>query len=1456
MEAVFLKLVNMSLTASWLVLAVMILRILLKNAPKYIRVILWGFVGVRLVFPFSLESMFSVVPSSEPLPEEFLYAATPQINTGIPVINNAINPVITQTMAPAAGASANPTQVWSFIFSQIWILGLVLMVLYAAVSYFLVYRRVAASIRIGENLRLCDHIESPFILGIFKPQIYLPSELDPKTADLVLAHEYAHLKRKDHWWKPLGFALLCVYWFNPVMWLAYILLCRDIELACDEKVVQELGADDKKAYSSALLRCSVNRKMIAACPLAFGEVGVKDRIKSVLHYKKPAFWVIVAAVVICVVVAVCFLTDPLNTVDPMTLDDWGISITAEDPSPTGVTLVYDLPKITDGEFTIPLNQTLLQLKDGKWIEVLTVIEEDGMPGWIKWLYADEEASYQRLEWDTAYGTLEPGAYRIRKTIWLHRDELLFQKDFYADFIIPINSNTWNDADMPEDEWSAQCWKVLKQIQAMDSYHINAAWKFEGGMALNESSNIDYWKSGDTRMRIGHIPDTNETIGILFANGQLLASQGYSNTLNWVPEETLDLLTPNDDLEEVLNPWLCSFRWNDDTTKAISRQDHSGGYTIRLKINEPVDNHNISADSYHVDFTFDDQDRFQYATYHLESEKYSRTGVFTVMETSEKEIKATIDTQLKNGNPGEQDGFTMTIVDSQHYDNGLSVRVQVDFPEAHKITDFGLPYPEEVVLIYESTTGVSHARVSQVQVHNAKSEDNSTEYWLIFDLYEAAPTGSDFRLSFSGFSGNSGQKSVTLSSPLSVSWSGTVEEAHRYEYIQGDTRIDLTISSFIVNITAYKSSFDTVDKLCNNLRIFDAAGQIIPTNQNFSGSEGSALVYSSILVENIDIDSISGIYIGNCELTRVGVQSAKTRLAVGSYIPAECVYMTPLSSYYANNISNEVLYRVTDDSFLTEKYGTLTAVNLQNIDWGWKTMEEAGGDLDFYRNWLPLGYVSQGGLGLSDKSLYQKLNENYHLILQPDGDLLLIQGQHSTNQFESVWSIFRLVSIKDLGEIVNPYPESVRDVWMNGRDQLAPYIYISPVSAVEFSRLSILDHMIRSAIFAYNVPDEQADRVWLESHVILNQEVTCGTTESGVFLGRTTVYVLSQLCEVEEKDGQIEVISRGLIPAVLTFDETYEHSFSLREYRQARSWKTDELKNHFPESVTENMLPVEQYETQFDNDIFCQAIYYFDVLPRASATELLTLIAMYRQDFMFSLNGEGIYDEWYSPWIAQNSRQYSNTLAEYKLEPIPDYSPGSQDSPRIIMRFTVGDETVELSFFEGSDVLTLYQRNKLTAYRAVWPWGDQPIGTLVRSWFDEAEFAAMLVHAVFPVLDKEQGCEAAVQEYCHNYYATHIRVSNGSAFRYNFVKTDVMIDMEATERARLWGEIDENGYAFWVTVYFLPENDRAHWNAMSGNTHEYTGSDPDIPEGTYVFTRCGYIRLQDDAWVGEIIGTGF
>ncbi len=383
MGAVFVKILNMSLTAGWIVLAVLLVRLLFKKkAPKALFPILWAMVAVRLVCPITFESNFSLIRNAEPmehaeeflqketvhtsseketlpegvepveLPEElppggeFVEIDTPELGEGVTDIFEGLDEsgnkgtentgdnhefenqgfsddfnvtkketpfsvTYTEIMEDGTEVTVKRTD-YSAIIAVLWLGGMVGMFLYTAISYFLIYRRVRESAPLSKNVRVCDNIDSPFILGIVRPKIYLPSDINAADRVFVLAHERAHLKRFDHIWKPLGFLLLSIYWFHPLLWVAYVLLCKDIEYACDEKVIKELGAEQKKTYSTALINCSVSRKMLSACPLAFGETGVKGRVKSVLHYKKPAFWIIIASVVVSAVLAICFLTNPLR----------------------------------------------------------------------------------------------------------------------------------------------------------------------------------------------------------------------------------------------------------------------------------------------------------------------------------------------------------------------------------------------------------------------------------------------------------------------------------------------------------------------------------------------------------------------------------------------------------------------------------------------------------------------------------------------------------------------------------------------------------------------------------------------------------------------------------------------------------------------------------------------------------------------------------------------------------------------------------------------------------------------------------------------------------------------------------------------------------------------------------------------------------------------------------------
>ena len=324
MEAAFLKILNMSIAAGWIILAAVLLRPALKKAPKAAMCALWAFAALRLVCPVSFESVLSLVPSAETVSPDIVYAQVPELDSGIPFVDEALNPIISGALAPEAGASANPMQLYTRVAAAVWLAGLAGMLGYAAVSAIRLRRRLRASIAVQERVYLCDAAAQPLIFGLFRPKIYLPSGIGADCLPYVLAHENAHLSRRDHLWKPLGFLILGVHWFNPLCWLAYFLFCRDIELACDEKVVRELGTDGKKAYAEALLACSSGRGGAVAGPLAFGETGVKERIKSVLHYKKPAFWVAAAAVAACIAVAAGFLTNPPRSAADVPSPDYKI----------------------------------------------------------------------------------------------------------------------------------------------------------------------------------------------------------------------------------------------------------------------------------------------------------------------------------------------------------------------------------------------------------------------------------------------------------------------------------------------------------------------------------------------------------------------------------------------------------------------------------------------------------------------------------------------------------------------------------------------------------------------------------------------------------------------------------------------------------------------------------------------------------------------------------------------------------------------------------------------------------------------------------------------------------------------------------------------------------------------------------------------------------------------------
>ena len=329
MTKLFLTLLNIGIKAGWLILAVLLLRVILRKAPRWTVCLLWGVVALRLVFPFPIESVFSLIPSARTVPMEIERMEKPEVYTGIGFVDEHVNPVITSQMAPEVEESVNPMQIIIWVAALVWIVGIVLFQTYTLVSYMELRRKIRISIPFrssrqqlprqlewGENLKIyrkiyvCDQIKSPFILGILNPKIYLPAGMDEAAYENIIQHEATHLKRGDQFWKPLGYLLMSVYWFQPLSWVAYAFFCKDMELACDERATMGMQKSEKASYCQTLLACSTNRQILAACPVAFGEVGVKERVKHVLNYKKPAFGIVLVACVVCIVTVVCFLTNP------------------------------------------------------------------------------------------------------------------------------------------------------------------------------------------------------------------------------------------------------------------------------------------------------------------------------------------------------------------------------------------------------------------------------------------------------------------------------------------------------------------------------------------------------------------------------------------------------------------------------------------------------------------------------------------------------------------------------------------------------------------------------------------------------------------------------------------------------------------------------------------------------------------------------------------------------------------------------------------------------------------------------------------------------------------------------------------------------------------------------------------------------------------------------------------
>lgn len=307
-----INLLDMSIAASYLVIVIAIFRLIFRKVPKFINCIIWALVGIRLILPVSFDGIISLFPHKSPMIEEAVYFGRLASAKTSQLIEKTVTNTLQNVVAIEGSSQDTPVNMFALILLVVWIMGMVVMLLYSVITYIHIYNKAKVSVRYRDNIYVGDYIDSPFILGIVRPKIYIPTDLSGEGMECVILHEKAHIKRHDNWWKFVGFLLLIVHWFNPILWVAYLMFCRDIEFACDEKVIKSLGCDRRQAYAQVLLEYSIPRYMLVAYPVAFGEVGVKMRIKSILNYKKPTFWAIVAAVVVCIGVGIAFITNPLS----------------------------------------------------------------------------------------------------------------------------------------------------------------------------------------------------------------------------------------------------------------------------------------------------------------------------------------------------------------------------------------------------------------------------------------------------------------------------------------------------------------------------------------------------------------------------------------------------------------------------------------------------------------------------------------------------------------------------------------------------------------------------------------------------------------------------------------------------------------------------------------------------------------------------------------------------------------------------------------------------------------------------------------------------------------------------------------------------------------------------------------------------------------------------------------
>ena len=584
MTELFSTILKASFQGSIVILAVVLLRFLLKKAPKSLFCLLWLLAGLRLVMLFEIPSPLSLQPRLEdtnisiqahqpvqvpditiqnPEGQPLETPATPVLPPEVPEGNWENLQTDSYPYWVEDGVIKGPVDVTD-IAAWVWLFGTAAMLTASAVSYWKLKRRVREGYLIENGCFECPGLDTAFVLGFLPPRIYLPMGLSDQEKKFVFDHENTHIARNDHWFKVLGYVILCIHWFNPLVWLGYGLLCRDMELACDEHVVKYMTLPERKAYSAALLSCGGKTARISACPVAFGESNPKKRILNVLNYKRPSFWIVLLTVIAVIFVAVCLLTSPENQVEePPENASWNLKMGVTDVSATGLAVKFVqsgiFPGSDRGQLMYGTDYTLERLENGQWAEVEALPQENPV-GWatVGYTIGLNSIAKHHIDWEWLYGKLPAGQYRIGKSVTLDYpiddDE---HQTFYTEFTIeePEQLRPIWDENMMEEEYLAICRDALAELQSREHFHISETLAYFRGETEDSRSNVVFWRDGDNWLRQSYVTRRRENRNLLYYDGKL-----YMQWQQEGQEAEWDLVSEQN-LESQGYPWLGLVQWD-------------------------------------------------------------------------------------------------------------------------------------------------------------------------------------------------------------------------------------------------------------------------------------------------------------------------------------------------------------------------------------------------------------------------------------------------------------------------------------------------------------------------------------------------------------------------------------------------------------------------------------------------------------------------------------------------------------------------------------------------------------------------------------------------------------------------------------------------------------------------------------------------------------------------------